>query len=70
MFAASHQSTRRFWEFFTAEIPNDHTRKAYFTAARRFAAWCETQRLDLRQLQPVLTAVYIEELQRSLAAPP
>lgn len=25
LFAGSPQSTRRFWEFFTAEIPNDHT---------------------------------------------
>ena len=27
LFAESPQSARRFWEFFTAEIPNDNTRK-------------------------------------------
>jgi hypothetical protein len=26
-------------EFFTAHINNDHTRKAYLNAARRFAQW-------------------------------
>jgi integrase/recombinase XerD len=69
LFAGSPQSTRRFWEFFTAEIPNDNTRKAYFTAVCRFAAWCEARQLDLRQLQPVIIAGYLKELQRSLAAP-
>ena len=38
LFAVSPQSARRFWEFFTAEIPNDNTRKAYFCAIRRFDA--------------------------------
>ena len=38
LFNASPQSARRFWEFFTAEIPNDNTRKAYFCAIRRFDA--------------------------------
>lgn len=69
LFAASPQCTRRFWEFFTAEIPNDHTRKAYFTAVCRCAAWCEMRQLDLRRLQPVLIAAYIKDLQRGLAPP-
>jgi len=28
-------------EFFTAQINNDHTRKAYLNATRRFAEWCD-----------------------------
>ena len=28
-------------EFFTAQVNNDHTRKAYVSAARRFAEWCD-----------------------------
>lgn len=44
LFAGSPHSTRRFWEFFTAEIPNDNTRRAYF------AAWCDQRQLDQRQL--------------------
>ena len=38
LFAGSPQSALRFWEFFTAEIPNENTRKAYFCAIRRFDA--------------------------------
>ena len=32
--------------FFTAQINNDHTRKAYLNAARRFAEWCDANGLD------------------------
>jgi hypothetical protein len=28
-------------EFFTAQINNDRTRKAYLNATRRFADWCD-----------------------------
>ena len=31
----------RFLEFFTANIRNPHTRKAYAKATAEFAAWCE-----------------------------
>jgi hypothetical protein len=30
---------KRVLEFFTAQINNDHTRKAYLNATRRFAEW-------------------------------
>jgi integrase/recombinase XerD len=69
LFAGSPQSRRRFWEFFTAEIPNDHTRRAYFAAVSRFAGWCDQHQLDLLRLQPILIAAYIKDLQGSLAAP-
>jgi hypothetical protein len=32
-------------EFFTAQVNNDHTRKAYLNAARRFAQWCDSHGL-------------------------
>ena len=69
LFAASPQSARRFWEFFTAEIPNDNTRKAYFCAIRRFDTWCMARNLPLLRLQPILIAAYIKELQASLSVP-
>jgi integrase/recombinase XerD len=69
IFAECPQSSRSFWEFFTARIPNDNTRKAYFTAVNRFAGWCDQHHLDLRQLEPILIAAYIKELQITLSAP-
>jgi len=69
LFAGSPQSARRFWEFFTAEIPNDNTRKAYFCAIRRFDAWCAAREVHLLRLQPILIAAYIKELQASLSVP-
>ena len=69
LFAGSPQAARRFWEFFTAEIPNDNTRKAYFCAIRRFDAWCGVRNVHLLRLQPILIAAYIKELQASLSVP-
>lgn len=31
---------KRFWEFFTAQIPNPNTRRAYYNAISQFSAWC------------------------------
>jgi hypothetical protein len=39
--APTPKAAKRVVEFFTAQVNNDHTRKAYLNAARRFAAWCE-----------------------------
>jgi site-specific recombinase XerD len=67
--AAGEHATRRFAEFFTANIRNRNTRQAYARAARRFFAWCETHTIALEQLEPILVASYIEELGQSLDAP-
>ena len=40
-FAPTPKAAKGVVEFFTAGINNDHTRKAYVKATRRFAAWCE-----------------------------
>ena len=69
LFAGSPRTARRFWEFFTAEIPNDNTRKAYFCAIRRFDSSCVFRNLELLQLQPILIAAYIKDLQASLSIP-
>ena len=38
VFAGPAAAERRFWEFFTTQISNDNTRKAYFNAVRFFSA--------------------------------
>jgi hypothetical protein len=39
-FTPTPKAAKRVLEFFTAQINNDHTRRAYMNAARRFADWC------------------------------
>src|SRR5580658_5074731 len=39
LFTPTPKAATRVLEFFTAQINNDHTRKAYLNATRRFAAW-------------------------------
>jgi len=70
LFAPDAQASRRFIEFFTANIRNPNTRRAYARAATDFANWCERQGLrELRDIEPVHVAAYIEDLQGHLAAP-
>jgi site-specific recombinase XerD len=57
-------------EFFTAQINNDHTRKAYLNAARRFAEWCEAHGLhELAHVQPFHVAAFVKELQGQFSPP-
>ena len=68
LFAPTPDAGRRCVEFFTVNIRNPHTRKAYARAASDFAAWCALRGIrDVRQVQPVHVAAYIEGLQ--VAAP-
>jgi site-specific recombinase XerD len=70
LFAPTPKAARRVLEFFTAQINNDHTRKAYLNAARRFAEWCDAHDLDeLAQVQPFHVAAFVKELQRQFSAP-
>jgi site-specific recombinase XerD len=70
LFAPDPAASRRFVEFFTANIRNPNTRKAYARAVSDFAAWCDRNGLgELRDLAPVHVAAYVEGLQRRLAAP-
>ena len=70
LFAPDAAAARRFIEFFTANIRNPNTRRAYARAATEFANWCERQRLhELRDIEPVHIAAYVEGLQDRLAAP-
>jgi hypothetical protein len=49
------RSFKRFIEFFTANIRNRNTRRAYAHAASEFAAWCEQNGLrELREWRRLL----------------
>jgi site-specific recombinase XerD len=54
----------RYVEFFTANIRNPHTRRAYARACSRFFAWCEQRGLPLAAIRPFDVAAYIEGLQQ------
>ena len=60
----------RFLEFFTAQIRNPHTRRAYARAVVDFLAWSETKGVtSLPQVQPLHVAAWIELQGRTVTAP-
>ena len=67
--AAGENASRKFIEFFTANIRNRNTRLAYARAVRRFFDWCEGHRIALDKIEPMLVAAYIEEVGQSLDVP-
>ena len=70
LFAPTPKAAKRTVEFFTAQINNDHTRRAYLTATRRFSEWCETHGLtELSAVQPFHVAAFVKQLQGELSAP-
>src|SRR3954470_20320641 len=56
-------SQRRFLEFFTVNIRNPNTRKAYAGAVVSFFDWCSRRHLTLQSVQAIHVAVYVEDLQ-------
>jgi len=70
LFTPTPAAARRTLEFFTANIRNPNTRKAYARAVGEFASWCEVNGLqELGEIEPVHVAAYVEQLQERLAAP-
>ncbi|MFN5155208.1 MAG: tyrosine-type recombinase/integrase, partial [Betaproteobacteria bacterium] len=68
VFASDALAARRTFEFFAVNIRNPNTRKAYARGVADFSTWCDRHGLkDVRQVQPLHVAAYIEGLQ--LAAP-
>jgi hypothetical protein len=62
LFAPTRKAAKRFLEFFTAQINNAHTRRAYLNATRRFAGWCASKDLhDLAQVQPFHVAAFVHD---------
>ncbi len=64
-----YDASWRYIEFFTANIRNPHTRRAYARACARFFGWCERRGLTLSAIRPFDLATYIEELQQHHSAP-
>jgi integrase/recombinase XerC len=55
--AAGEGAKLRFLEFFTANIRNRNTRRAYAKAVGEFLAWCEDNRVtSITTVQPVHVA--------------
>src|SRR6266849_5379580 len=70
LFAPDQDAARRFIEFFTANIRNPNTRRAYARVVTEFAVWCEQNDLrELADIEPVHMAAYIETLQTRLSFP-
>ena len=59
----------RYIEFFTANIRNPNTRRAYARACARFLGWCADRGLALPGVRPFDVAAYIEGLRREVSAP-
>ena len=69
--AAGDHASRRFLEFFAANIRNAHTRRAYSRAVAEFLTWC-AEGAGVRELvdvEPLHVATWIEMQTKTLAAP-
>lgn len=60
--SAGPKATRRYFEFFTANIRNRNTREAYFRALNDFFSWLDDRHIELIDIEPVVVAAYIEYL--------
>lgn len=68
--AAGDRARYRFLEFFAAKIRNPHTRRSYIRATADFMAWLEARGMaDIRQINSVVIALYVEQLQERYPAP-
>lgn len=61
------KATKRFLEFFTANIRNPNTRLSYLRAISSFLVWCEERGASLHQIEPMIVAAYIERLTQERA---
>ncbi len=67
---AGEDAVTRFVEYFTANIRNANTRRAYVRNAASFLRWCEARGItDLKLIKPIVVAAYVEELQQTHAKP-
>ena len=68
--AAGEGASYRFFEFFTAQIRNPHTRRAYARAAHEFFAWLDAHGVtQFAAIESVHVAAYVEQLQKARSAP-
>ena len=68
--SAGEDAVARFVEFFTANIRNKNTRRAYLRNSITFLRWCEKRGIkDLKLVKPVVVAAYVEQLGETLSKP-
>jgi site-specific recombinase XerD len=66
---AGDHAAWRYIDFFTANIRNPNTRRAYARARGSFFAWCEDRGLALDAIRPIDVSTYIESHQQTHSAP-
>jgi len=66
---AGDQAAWRYIDFFTANIRNPNTRRAYTRACSQFFAWCTARGLSLTTIRPFDVSTYIESRQQTHSAP-
>jgi site-specific recombinase XerD len=59
----------RYVDFFTSNIRNPNTRRAYGRACHQFFAWCEERGLDLTTIRPFDVSTYVECRQQTHSSP-
>jgi site-specific recombinase XerD len=59
----------RYVEFFTANIRNPNTRRAYVRACGTFFSWCEERGISLGTIRPYDVSSYIEFRQQTHSVP-
>ena len=70
LFLKEARAAERFFDFFTVNIQNKHTRRAYYNAACKFSEFCAERGVhDLAYVKPVHVAGYIESLRDGFAKP-
>ncbi len=70
LFTPTPKAAKRVLEFFTAQINNHHTRKAYLNATRRFAQWCDVRGIaQLGDVDAFHVAAFVKEMQGEFSAP-
>jgi integrase len=66
---AGDHAAWRYIDFFTANIRNPNTRRAYVRACTQFFAWCDERGRSLATVRPFDVATYIEGRQQTHSAP-
>ena len=70
LFIKEARAAERFWDFFTANIRNKHTRRAYYNAVCGFSDFCAERGVrDLTLVKPAHVSSYIESLLPGFAKP-
>jgi integrase/recombinase XerD len=67
---AGPRASKRFIEFFTANIRNRNTRTAYSRGVAGFLVWCENAGLGLDDIESVTIAAYVDKLLQGGMAKP